>query len=227
MEILIDTIDLDQIKEAVEYLPVAGVTSNPSIVKKSAPADFFKHMNAIRDIIGQERSLHVQVIATEALGMVEEAMEILERIDKNVYVKIPVSYEGIKAIRILKEKGVQVTATAIYDLMQAYLALEAGADYLAPYVNRIGNLGGDPMELIDNLAMKIASENYDAKIVAASFKGVEQVKQSLNFGAQAITAPVEILKAVFANPNIDKAVKDFNSDWHEVYGANVGLVDLK
>lgn len=227
MEILIDTIDLDQIKEAVEYLPVAGVTSNPSIVKKTAPADFFKHMNEIRAIIGQKRSLHVQVIATDAPGMVAEALEILEKIDKNVYVKIPVSYEGIKAIKILKEKGVRVTATAIYDLMQAYLALETGADYLAPYVNRIGNLGGDPMELIDNLAMKIASDDYDAKIVAASFKGVEQVKQSLNFGAQAITAPVEVLKAVFANPNIAKAIKDFNNDWQDVYGANAGLVDLK
>ncbi len=227
MEILIDTIDLKQIKEAVEYLPVSGVTSNPSIVKKTSPEDFFKHMNEIRAIIGQERTLHVQVIATDAMGMVEEALTILERIDKNVYVKIPVSYEGIKAIKILKEKGVQVTATAIYDLMQAYLALEAGADYLAPYVNRIGNLGGDPMELIDNLAMKIASENYEAKIVAASFKGVEQVKQSLNFGSHAITAPVEILKAVFANPNIDKAVKDFNSDWHDVYGQGVLLNDLK
>lgn len=227
MEIFIDTIDLAQIKEAVEYLPIAGVTSNPSIVKKTAPADFYKHMNEIRAIIGNQRSLHIQVIATTAAAMVEEAWEILERVDKSVYIKIPVSYEGIKAIKILKEKGVQVTATAIYDLMQAYLALEAGADYLAPYVNRIGNLGGDPLDLIDNLALKIANDNYDAKIIAASFKGVEQVKQSLNFGAHAITAPLEILKAVFANPNIEKAVADFNHDWQDVYGANVGLCDLK
>lgn len=226
MEFIIDTVDLNEIKEAVAYLPIVGVTSNPSIVKKTSPKDFFKHMKEIRNIIGKERSLHVQVISKDCDEMVKEAHRILEEIDKDVYIKIPTSFEGVKAIKILKAEGINVTATAVYDLMQAYMALAAGADYIAPYVNRIGNLGNDPFELINELSNRIVMDDYNCKILAASFKGVQQVRDSFNAGAQAITAPVEVLKAIFANPNIEKAVDDFNHDWYAMYGENKGICDL-
>ena len=89
----------------------------------------------------QERSLHIQVISTDCDTIIKEAHRILKEVDDKVYIKVPVSYEGIKAIKLLKAEGINVTATAVYDLMQAYMALEAKADYIAPYVNRIGNLG--------------------------------------------------------------------------------------
>ena len=136
MEFIIDTINLEEIKD---------------IVKATAPQDFFGHMKAIRNIIGQERSLHIQVIAKDCDTIIKEAHRILEEVDDQVYIKVPVSYEGIKAIRALKAEGIHVTATAVYDIMQAYMALAAGADYIAPYVNRIGNLGNDPDELISDL----------------------------------------------------------------------------
>lgn len=227
MEFIIDTVDLKQIEEAVEYLPITGVTSNPSIVKKSSPQNFFEHMKEIRKIIGYERSLHIQVISKDCDEIIKEAKRIIEEIDDQVYIKVPVSYQGIKAIKTLKTMGINVTATAVYDLMQAYMALAAGADYIAPYVNRIGNLGSDPFDLISNLAKKIAEDKYDCKILAASFKGVRQVKEALNNGSQAVTVPVEILKQIFANPNIEKAVNDFNNDWYDVYGKNVGICDLE
>lgn len=227
MEFIIDTVDLKQIEEAVEYLPITGVTSNPSIVKKSSPQNFFEHMKEIRKIIGYERSLHIQVISKDCDEIIKEAKRIIEEIDDQVYIKVPVSYQGIKAIKTLKAMGINVTATAVYDLMQAYMALAAGADYIAPYVNRIGNLGSDPFDLINNLAKKIAEDKYDCKILAASFKGVRQVKEALNNGSQAVTVPVEILKQIFANPNIEKAVNDFNNDWYDVYGKNVGICDLE
>lgn len=226
MEFIVDTVNLEEIKDAVEYMPIVGVTSNPSIVKKTNPTDFFGHMREIRNIIGKERSLHVQVISKDCDGMVKEAHKILDEIDNQVYIKIPVSYEGVKAIKILKSEGIKVTATAVYDLMQAYMALAAGADYIAPYVNRIGNLGGNPFDLINELAKRIEKDGYDCKIVAASFKGVQQVKDSLNNGAQAVTAPVSVLKQIFANPNIEKAVDDFNADWYAMYGENVGICEL-
>ena len=227
MEFIIDTVNLEEIKEAVEYLPIVGVTSNPSIVKKTNPQDFFKHMKEIRKIIGQERSLHIQVISKDCDTIIKEAHRILKEIDDKVYIKVPVSYEGIKAIKILKAEGINVTATAVYDLMQAYMALEAKADYIAPYVNRIGNLGADPFELINELSNRIIMDGYESKIVAASFKGVQQVKDALNNGAQAVTVPVEVLKQIFANPNIEKAVNDFNQDWYSMYGDNIGICDLK
>lgn len=227
MEFIIDTVNLEEIKEAVEYLPIVGVTSNPSIVKKTNPQDFFKHMKEIRKIIGQERSLHIQVISTDCDTIIKEAHRILKEVDDEVYIKVPVSYEGIKAIKLLKAEGINVTATAVYDLMQAYMALEAKADYIAPYVNRIGNLGADPFELIAELSNRIMMDGYESKIVAASFKGVQQVKDALNNGAQAVTVPVEVLKQIFANPNIEKAVNDFNQDWYAMYGDNIGICDLK
>ena len=227
MEFIIDTVNLEEIKEAVEYLPIVGVTSNPSIVKKTNPQDFFKHMKEIRKIIGQERSLHIQVISTDCDTIIKEAHRILKEVDDKVYIKVPVSYEGIKAIKLLKAEGINVTATAVYDLMQAYMALEAKADYIAPYVNRIGNLGADPFELIAELSNRIMMDGYESKIVAASFKGVQQVKDALNNGAQAVTVPVEVLKQIFANPNIEKAVNDFNQDWYSMYGDNIGICDLK
>ena len=226
MEFILDTVNLEEIKDGVDHMPIAGVTSNPSIVKKTSPEDFFGHMRNVREIIGKERSLHVQVISLDAETIVKEAHRILEEIDDQVYIKVPVSYEGLKAIKILKSERVNVTATAVYDLMQAYFALAAGADYIAPYVNRIGNLGADPMELISNLQDRIEDDGYDCKIVAASFKGVEQVKNAFNYGAEAITAPYAVLKQVFANPNIDKAVTDFNNDWYAVYGEGKGICDL-
>lgn len=226
MEFIIDTVDLEEIRDAVEYMPIVGVTSNPSIVKKTSPKDFYAHMREIRNIIGKERSLHIQVISKDCDTMVKEAHRILEEVDDKVYVKVPVSYEGVKAIKILKAEGVNVTATAVYDLMQAYMALAAGADYIAPYVNRIGNLGSDPMELINELSSRIVMDGYDCKILAASFKGVQQVRDSFNYGAQAITAPVDVLKTIFKNPNIEKAVDDFNADWYAMYGEGTGLCDL-
>lgn len=226
MEFIIDTVNLDEIKEAVEYMPIVGVTSNPSIVKKTSPQNFFEHMREIREIIGKERSLHVQVISKDCDTIVKESHRILEEIDDQVYIKVPVSYEGIKAIKILKAEGVNVTATAVYDLMQGYMALAARADYIAPYVNRIGNLGADPMELINELSNRIVMDGYDTKIVAASFKGVQQVRDAFNYGAQSITAPVEVLKQIFKNPNIEKAVDDFNADWYAMYGEGTGICDL-
>ena len=224
MEFIIDTVDLEEIKDAVDHMPIVGVTSNPSIVKKTSPKNFFEHMREIRSIIGMDRSLHIQVISKDCETIVKEAHRILAEIDDQVYIKVPVSYEGVKAIKILKSEGVHVTATAVYDLMQAYMALAAGADYIAPYVNRIGNLGSDPMELINELSSRITMDGYDCKIIAASFKGVQQVRDSLNYGAHAITAPVDVLKTIFKNPSIEKAVDDLNSDWYAMYGEGTGSV---
>lgn len=226
MELIIDTVNLEEIKAAVDYLPIVGVTSNPSIVKATSPEHFFDHMRKIRSIIGKERSLHIQIIAKDCDGILAEADKILSEIDNDVYIKVPASYEGIKAIKALKAQGRNVTATAVYDLMQAYMALAAGADYIAPYVNRIGNLGSDPNELIRECVKRIETDGYSCKIVAASFKGVKQICDALNSGAQAVTAPVALFNQIFKNPNIEKAVNDFNSDWYSMYGEGKGLCDL-
>ncbi len=213
MEFEIDTADLEQIQDCLDHFPIIGVTTNPSILKKSHTEDFFTKMKSIRSLIGTSRQLHAQVVSQTSEMQIREAEVIHEKADQGIYIKVPVTWEGIRTIRILKQKGYHVTATAIYDPMQAYAAIEAGADYVAVYVNRICKMGGDPFKLIEDAANIIERDHYSTKILAASFSNVSQVIESLHAGAHSVTASPEILKSTYENANIQKAVDDFQADW--------------
>lgn len=215
---MLDTANLADIEKYEKIIPLAGVTSNPSIIKNEGKIEFFAHMKQIRDIIGTEKSLHVQVVAQDYEGMLKDAETILEKIDANVFIKVPVSETGLKVIKELKKRNVNVTATAIYTKFQAYLAIAAGADYIAPYFNRMENLNIDPREAIAEMAKEITRTNSTTKILAASFKNVGQVNAALENGAQAATMSVDILKQAFSMPSIEKAVNDFTADWETNYG---------
>lgn len=218
MEYLLDTANLEAIRKLVEYLPITGVTSNPSIVKKEGKIDFFAHMNEIRSIIGQNRTLHIQVTGTDVEGMLKDADAILKRVDNQVFIKVPVTMDGLKVMKTLKAKGINVTATAIYTKVQAFLALEAGADYIAPYYNRMENLGIDAEDVIASIAKMISLYGYSTKIVAASFKNIGQVNKAFLAGAQTATIDPAILEGAFSMPSIQKAVDDFSADWKMIYG---------
>lgn len=226
MEFMLDTANIEDIKKYEKIIPLAGVTSNPSIVKNEGNIEFFSHMKQIREIIGDDKSLHVQVVATDYEGMLKDAETILAKIDKNVFVKVPVSEEGLKVIKELKKRGVNVTATAIYTKFQAYLAIAAGADYIAPYFNRMENLNIDPREAIAEMAKEISRTNSKTKILAASFKNVGQVNAALENGAQSATMGVDIIKSAFAMPSIEKAVVDFTSDWETSFGEGTTISSL-
>ena len=226
MEFMLDTANIEDIKKYEKIIPLAGVTSNPSIVKNEGKIEFFSHMKQIREIIGDDKSLHVQVVATDYEGMLKDAETILAKIDKNVFVKVPVSEEGLKVIKELKKRGVNVTATAIYTKFQAYLAIAAGADYIAPYFNRMENLNIDPREAIAEMAKEISRTNSKTKILAASFKNVGQVNTALENGAQSATMGVDIIKSAFAMPSIEKAVVDFTSDWETSFGEGTTISSL-
>ncbi|MDN6640600.1 MAG: fructose-6-phosphate aldolase [Tetragenococcus sp.] len=227
MEILLDTANIEAIRKYEAILPLAGVTTNPSIVKKEGKVDFFSHMNTIREIIGQERMLHVQVVAEDKAGMLKDAETILDQIDREVYLKIPASEEGLKAIKALKKAGLNVTATAIYTKMQAYLAIAAGADYIAPYFNRMENLNIDATKAVAAMANEIEYSNSKTKIVAASFKNVGQVTTALEQGAQAVTVAPDVIAQALAMPSIDQAVDDFTKDWESVFGEGSTIASLQ
>ena len=133
MDILFDTANLDDIKRLTPIYPVTGVTTNPTILKAEGRVDFYAHFRRIREIIGPDRTLHVQVLAKDTRGMIDDAHKLLDRIDDRVYPKIPTTEAGIAAMRHLKAEGVKVTATAIYSKTQGFLAIATGVDYLAPY----------------------------------------------------------------------------------------------
>lgn len=218
MKLIVDTANIKKIKEYLTYLPVDGVTTNPSILKKEGNIDFVEHMKEIRSLIGPDKSLHIQTIASDYEGMVKDARRIVELIDKDVYIKIPVSKAGLAAIKTLKSEGFNITATAIYSEIQALLATELGADYLAPYVNRMSNLNTDPYEVINNVAYNIANTNSETRILAASFKNVDQVLKAVQAGSTHVTVGADVVDLFLANANIDKAVTDFGNDWNSVNG---------
>ncbi|WYJ89171.1 fructose-6-phosphate aldolase [Enterococcus sp. 9E7_DIV0242] len=223
---MLDTANIDEIKKYEQILPLAGVTSNPSIVKKEGKIDFFSHMNQIREIIGMDKTLHVQVVASDYEGMIKDAETILEKIDAQVFIKVPVSEVGLKVIKELKRREINVTATAIYTKFQAYLAIAAGADYIAPYFNRMENLNIDPREAVSEMAKEIARTNSHTKILAASFKNVGQVNAALECGAQAATMGVDIIGQAFDMPSIEKAVADFTLDWEASFGEGTSISSL-
>lgn len=225
MEFLFDTANIEAIKKYSQIYPITGVTSNPSILKAEGKIKFFAHMKEIRSIIGMDKSLHVQVIAEDCDGILKEAEAILKQIDDKVYIKIPVNEEGLKAMRILKEKGVGITATAIYSEIQGFLAISAGADFVAPYYNRMEALGIDSCEVISALRSMIDEMGSDTKIVGASFKNITQVTRALLSGAQAVTLQPELLHDALGAAAIKKAVDDFHADWVKTQG-EVSITEL-
>lgn len=217
MKFFIDTVNLEDIKKYIKNYNIDGVTSNPTIISRNVQMDFFKLYDEIKNIIGN-KELHVQVSGTTWQQMVEDAVTITKEIDKNVYVKIPVNEEGIRAIKECKEKGINVTATAIYSSQQAILASFNGADYVAPYYNRINNLNVDSTKVISEISKIYASNDVKTEIIAASFKNTYQVMESLFAGANAVTVSVDLLSEITSNAIVENAVDTFRNDWVKVYG---------
>lgn len=225
MEYMLDTANIELIKECNKIFPITGVTSNPSIIKKEGKIDFFNHFRKIREIIGMDKTLHIQVVSKDVDGILKEAKTILENVDNKVCIKIPVNKEGLKAIRILKAQGVSITATAIYTTAQGLLAMEAGADFIAPYFNRMENMNIDPRKTIKTFADMIEKYNYKTKILAASFKNMGQVNDAFVCGAQTATMAPDILLDSLDMVAIQKAVDDFEKDWKSVFG-DISIANL-
>ena len=218
MKYLIDSANLDEIRALSEYLPIAGVTGNPSIVKKEGSVPFFAHMREIRSIIGNLRPLHIQVTATDYDGMMRDAEAGFRHVDEKVFIKGPVDFEGVKVIKALRRQGANVTATAVYGMDQAFMALEAGADCIAPYYNRMEALGVDAASVIGNIAGIIAHYGYETEILAASFKQPAQIDRAILAGAHSVTVAPDVLRGIFAKQVVADAVQAFSDDWTGLYG---------
>ncbi|SFV41582.1 fructose-6-phosphate aldolase [Ligilactobacillus acidipiscis] len=218
MEILVDTVNLDEIRKYNKMLNLSGVTSNPTIIKKEGKVDFFEHLRKVREIIGPDKTLHVQAVGETAEEIIADAHRVLKEIDQQVYIKIPTNEQGLEAMKILKREGVHITATAIYTVFQGELAIAAGADYLAPYYNRMLNMNIDAPQVIAELAHAISMSVSQTKILAASFHNVAQVTAAIKNGAQAVTIGTDVVASGLNAPMIATAVTDFKKDWVALYG---------
>lgn len=214
---ILDTANLEAIRHCNEFYPLAGVTTNPSIISKEN-TDFWALVTGIRDIIGPDKMLHVQTTQKKAEGIVEEAKLLRDRLGENFYVKIPISEEGLKATKILKKYGIGVTVTAIFTPAQALLAATAGADFVAPYANRLDNIIADGCGVVAEIVKQIEQYGLKCRVLAASFKNAEQVHRCASVGCHSVTVSADILQKVISHPMTDAAIADFEKDWASVYG---------
>ena len=217
MEYILDTANIEDIKHCNEFYPLTGVTTNPSIIAKEK-RDFWAIIKDIRDIIGPDKILFAQTVQKTAEKIVEEAKLLNEKSGGNFGVKIPIDEEGLKATMELKKIGIKVLMTAIFTPAQALIAAKAGADYVAPYVNRLDNIIGDGTEVVAEIAEQFAIHGLPCKVLAASFKNAEQVHRCAAAGCQCVTVSADILKAVISHPMTDAAIAGFDKDWKGVYG---------
>ncbi|MGI6004589.1 MAG: fructose-6-phosphate aldolase [Christensenellales bacterium] len=220
MEFMFDTVHLDTLKRSADLYPFfTGVTSNPTIFKREGPVDFFGHLRQVRRLIGHERTLHVQITADKAEDILDEAEAVLGGTgDDAIFIKVPADPQGIKAMSLLKARGIGVTATAIYTKIQGFLAICAGADYIAPYCNRIESQNVDIYETIAALRRMIDENVSDAKILAAGFKTPEQLTGALLAGAHCVTVMPELLDEAMDLPNVRAAIAAFKQSWTDVRG---------
>lgn len=226
MKLLIDGVNLEEIKYLYKYFPLAGVTSNPSLLFKENQNPY-KILKEVREFIGNKADLHVQVISLKANEMVAEASVILSELGDNTYIKVPVTKEGLKAIAILAKSGVNVTGTTVYNQMQAYLAAKAGAKYVAPYVNRIDNMGYNGCQVVRDIQKIFDIHSLDTKILGASFKNSNQVLDLCLSGIGAVTAAPEIIKGLIVTDLIDGAVLDFKADFEKLCGKDKTMANCK
>ncbi|MGN0056307.1 MAG: transaldolase family protein [Atopobiaceae bacterium] len=215
MELFLDTADAKAVQDLSGYLTIAGVTTNPTIITRSGktPEEVFQQMNAVLD---PQQKMFMQVVATDFDGIMDEARHICG-LRPNMYVKIPVTHEGLRAIKAAKAEGLKVLATAIYSADQAFLAAMNGADYLAPYVNRMCNYG-DGVQAVRELQQMLEYHDLPSKVCAASFKNTSQVHELVLEGVASVTVPPAVVQAMVDHPGTQIAVDEFTSAWKDAFG---------
>lgn len=216
MELYLDTADISAVKRLSRILPLQGVTTNPSIIAK-ARTSLWEVLPALRDALGGEGKLFAQVLANHAEHMVEEA-ELLHSRVPGLVVKVPVTAEGLAAIKILRTRKIPTLGTAVYGAGQGLLSALAGAEYVAPYVNRLDAQGGDGIAMVTELQQLLTLHAPHAKVLAASFKTPRQALACLLAGSQSITLPVDVAEQFINAPAVQAAVEKFEEDWLGAFG---------
>lgn len=213
---MLDTANVKEIRRLLDLYPIDGVTTNPTIISKEK-RPFLDVIQEIRECIGDDKMLHVQPISTSAEDMVADSLAYRQRLGGDFYAKIPVTPQGIKAMQLLKAEGVKVTATAIFTQQQALIAAKAGADFVAPYVNRLDNISSDGIGVVKDILQFIHSYQLPTKLLAASFKNVEQVHRVSLEGAHSVTISPSLFESLLYHPLTDQSVQDFVRDGETCY----------
>ena len=210
MKLFIDTANVEEIKKAASMGIVCGVTTNPSLIAKEG-RDFHKTIQEIAEIV--DGPISAEVISLQSDKMVEEAL-VLSKIHKNVIIKVPMTDEGLKAVKILSSQGIKTNVTLIFSAAQALLAAKAGATYVSPFVGRLDDIGLDGITLIQEIVDIF--DNYadiDTEIIAASIRNPIHATRAAALGCHIATVPFKILAQMLNHPLTDKGIQQFLADW--------------
>ena len=214
-KILIDSADIKKAREIEKYYTIAGITTNPTILSK-IEGTLENKLKELKEFTYGKYEVHIQTTESEVEKIVEEAKKLRDYFGESFYIKIPVTKSGLEAMKLCSKEDIRVTATAILTPMQTLAAAKNGANYVAPYVNRMENVGQDAKEAILEISNLLI--DYPTEILAASFKNVKQVQDILRCGAEAVTIAPEIIEASIWHPYTDKSVFDFEKDWGNRFG---------
>ena len=225
METYVDIADLEAIKKVADFYPIDGFTTNPNILS-TAEKPLEPLMAKYRAFVRENRlKIFFQVTGDTTEEMVEEAKKLYDYFGHNLVVKLPAIKAGYRAIKPCKEAGLNVCVTVVHSTMQAFSAAKAGADYVAPYVSHIDNLGAQSGKVIGEMVAIMRNYNYPCKVLGASFRTVEQVKELAVLGCDAVTITPEMFDRLIAHPSTSESMDLFTRAWEHRFG-NMEISDL-
>ncbi len=209
MKIFVDTAKIEEIRKVKEWGILDGVTTNPTLLSKTG-----KHWKeAALEILKEvpDKPVSLEVVATDFEGMVKEAKE-LAKMGDNVVIKIPFTYEGVKAVQALKAEGIKTNVTLVFSSLQALIAGRAGATYVSPFIGRIDDMAYNGIEVLEEIIQIYGLYDFDTEIIAASIRHVDHVKQCALLGADIATIPFKVIEQMFRHPLTDIGLKRFLED---------------
>lgn len=214
MRLFIDSANLDEIQQAASWGVITGVTTNPSLVSSQGKVDFKAHVQRICQLI--KGPVSAEVVAHDARSMIEQARELAQW-SPQVVVKLPMTWEGIKACKTLSAEGVQTNVTLVFSANQALLAALAGATFVSPFVGRLDDAGQDGMAVVGEIVEVFERQGWRTHVLAASIRHPLHVTAAAKMGAHAATVPFKILKQLVTHPLTDVGIARFAADWSRMH----------
>jgi transaldolase len=212
MKLFIDTANVDEIRKANEMGVICGVTTNPSLIAREG-RNFIEVVKEITSIV--DGPISAEVISLEAEGMIKEGKE-LAKIHKNIIIKIPMTVEGLKAVKVLTSEGIKTNVTLIFSSAQALLAARAGATYVSPFLGRLDDIGTNGMNLISEIVEIFSVHGIETEIIAASTRNPIHIIDAARLGADIATVPYALIMQMVKHPLTDAGIEKFLNDWKAV-----------
>jgi len=215
VKFFVDIADVEEIRKAVELGVCDGVTTNPTLIMKSGKSQE-EAVKEIAEVLG-DRPLSVEGISDDAEGIVEEAEEFVKW-GKNIVIKVPMTKEGMRAVKMLSKKGIKTNVTLVFSPSQALIAAKAGATYVSPFVGRLDDISEDGMQVVRDIMEIYCNYGFKTEVIVASVRNIKHVVEAAKAGAQIATIPPKVLEEMWKHDLTDKGIQKFKEDYEKTKG---------